>query len=47
MYAVGKGDVYDVENPGIGKLNTLTSLPGNQGILILHLGHPLPRKTPL
>ena len=29
MQAVGKGDVYDVENPGIGKSNALISLPGN------------------
>ena len=29
MYAAGKGDVYDVENPGIGKSNAFTSPPGN------------------
>ena len=46
MYVAGKGDIYDMENPGIGKSNAFTSLPGNQGILIPRLGHPLPRKTP-
>ena len=29
MYAAGKGNIYNTENPGIGKANTLTSLPGN------------------
>ena len=47
MHAAGKGDVYDAGNPGIKKSNALISLPGNQGILIPRLGHPLPRKTPL
>ena len=26
MYAAGKGNIYNAENPGIGKLNTLTFL---------------------
>ena len=47
MYAAGKSDVYDAENPGIEKANALTSLLGNQGILIPRLGHFLTRKTPL
>ena len=47
MYAAGKSNIYNTENPGIGKANTFTSLLGNQGILILRLGYPLPRKTPL
>ena len=47
MYTIGKGDIYNAENPGIKKLNTFTSLTSNQGILIPRLGHPLPRETPL
>ena len=47
MHIAEKGNIYNMENPGIGKSNTFTSLPGNQGILIPRLGHSLPRKTPL
>ena len=47
MHAARKGDIYNAGNPGIGKSNTFISLPGNQGILIPRLSHPLPRKTPL
>ena len=41
MHAAGKGDVYDAENPGIGKLNALTFLLNSQGILIPRPGYPL------
>ena len=41
MHVAGKGDVYDAENPGIGKSNTLTFLLNRQGILIPRPGYPL------
>ena len=41
MYVAGKGDVYDAENPGIGKSNALTFPLDCQGILIPRPGYPL------
>ena len=46
MHAAGKGDIYNTENPGIGKLNTLTFPLDRRGILILRPGYPLSQKTP-
>ena len=47
MYAAGKGDVYNAENPGIGKSNTLTFPLNCQGILISRPGYPLSQETSL
>ena len=47
MHVTGKGNIYDTENPGIGKANAFTSLLGSQGILIPRLGYSPSRKTPL
>ena len=47
MHAAGKGDIYDVGNPGIGKSNTLTFPLNRQGILILRPDYPLSQEIPL
>ena len=47
MHAAGKGDVYDTENPGIGRVNAFTFLLDRQGILIPRPGYPLSQETPL
>ena len=41
MHVAGKGDVYDAENPGIGKSNAFTFPLDRQGILIPRPGYPL------
>ena len=41
MHAAGKGDIYDAENPGIGKSNAFTFPLDYQGILIPYLDYPL------
>ena len=46
MHAAGKGNIYDAENPGIGKLNTLTFPLDRQSTLIPRPGYPLSQETP-
>ena len=46
MHAVGKGNIYNTENPGIRKSNTLTFPLDYQGILIPRPGYPLSQETP-
>ena len=41
MHIAGKGDIYNVKNLGIKKLNTLIFPLYCQGILIPHPGYPL------
>ena len=47
MHITGKGNIYNVKNPGIEKLNTLTFPLDCQSILIPHPGYPLSQETPL
>ena len=46
MHTAGKGNIYNIENPGIGKSNTLTFPLNRQGTLIPRPGYPLSQKTP-
>ena len=46
MHAAGKGNVYNAENPGIGKSNTFTFSLDYQGTLIPRPGYSLSQETP-
>ena len=46
MHVAGKGDVYDAENPGIGKSNALIFPLDRRGTLIPRPGYPLSQETP-
>ena len=46
MHTAGKGNVYNAENPGIGKSNALTFPLDRQGTLIPRPGYPLSQETP-
>ena len=47
MHIAGKGNIYNIENPGIGKVNTLTFPLDRQGILIPRPSYPLSQENPL